>query len=96
MLVKIHATCEYFFTTANMADVKLETDFVEKRLFAVKKKTTYYTLSLTTNIMCCKLTIMLCIKIPWLLAEVGFQITIRYFTCKLGRMLLASLTVVLK
>ena len=32
LLVKIHATCEYFFTTANMADVKLETDFVEKRL----------------------------------------------------------------
>ena len=39
---------------------------------------------------------MLCIKIPWLLAEVGFQITMRYFTCKLGRMLLATLTVVLK
>ena len=28
-----------------MADVKLETDIVEKRLFAVKKKITYYTLS---------------------------------------------------
>ena len=39
---------------------------------------------------------MLCIKISWLLAEAGFQITIRYFTCKLGRMLLATLTVVLK
>ena len=26
-----------------MADVKLETDIVEKRLFAVKKKITYYT-----------------------------------------------------
>ena len=57
LLVKIHATCEYFFTTANMADVKLETDFVEKRLFAVKKKTTYYTLSLTRNVMFCKSTI---------------------------------------
>ena len=32
LLVKIHATCKYFFTTANMADVKLETDFVEKHL----------------------------------------------------------------
>ena len=31
-----------------------------------------------------------------LFAEVGFQITMRYFTCKLGRMLLATLTVVLK
>ena len=28
-----------------MADVKLETDIVEKRRFAVKKKTTYYTFS---------------------------------------------------
>lgn len=37
-----------FFTTANVADVKLETDTVEKRLFALKEKTTYYTRSLTT------------------------------------------------
>ena len=28
-----------------MADVKLETDIVEKLRFAVKKKTTYYTVS---------------------------------------------------
>ena len=28
-----------------MADVKLETDIVEKLRFAVKKKTTYYTFS---------------------------------------------------
>ena len=62
MLVKIHATWEYFFTTTNMADVKSEINFVEKHRFA----------------------------------EVGFQITMRYFTCKLGRMLLATLTVVLK
>ena len=32
----------------NVADVKLETDIVEKRLFAVKEKTTCYTPSLTT------------------------------------------------
>ena len=38
----------YFFTTANVADIKLETDIVEKHLLAVKKKTNYYTLSLTT------------------------------------------------
>ena len=37
----------YFFTTENVANVKLETDIVEKSLFAVKKKTTYGTLSLT-------------------------------------------------
>ena len=37
----------YFFTTANVADVKLETDIVEKHLFVMRKKTTYYTLSLT-------------------------------------------------
>ena len=38
----------YLFTKENVADVKLETDIVEKRLFGVKEKTTYYTLSLTT------------------------------------------------
>ena len=91
MLVKIHATCKYFFTTANMADVKLETGIVEKRLFTVKKKTTYYLLTCFLN-----QRFMLCIKIPWLLAEAGFQITIRYFTCKLRCMLLAMLTVVVK
>ena len=51
LLTKIHASCVYFFTTENVADVKLETDIVEKRLFAVKEKTTCYTLSLTTNIL---------------------------------------------
>ena len=43
----IHTSCMYFFTTANVADVKLETNIVEKHFFAVKEKTTYYTLSLT-------------------------------------------------
>jgi len=38
LLIKIHASCMYFFTTANVADVKLETDIVEKRLFVVRKK----------------------------------------------------------
>ena len=48
LLIKIHASCMYLFTKENVADVKLETDIVEKRLFGVKEKTTYYTLSLTT------------------------------------------------
>ena len=68
--------------TENVTDVKLETDIVEKRLFVVKEKTTYCTLSLTTiaNIMFCNQWF------PWLLLA---------FTCKLGCKLLAT-TVVLK
>ena len=83
---------------ANMADVKLETDIVEKRLFAVKKKTTYYSIHFLLLRTSCFVNqrFMLCIKIPWLFAEVRFQITMRYFTRKLGCMLLATLTVVLK
>ena len=37
-----------FLTTANVADVKLETDIVGKRLFAVKAEAIYYTLPLGT------------------------------------------------
>ena len=48
LLTKIHTSCVYFLTTENVADVKLETDIVEKRLFTVKEKTTYCTQSLTT------------------------------------------------
>ena len=79
-----------------MADVKLETDFVEKRLFTMKKKQLTIRFLLLGTSCFVNQQSMLCIKIPWLLAEVGFQITMRYFTCKLGRMLLATLTVVLK
>ena len=50
--------CMYFFTTANIADAKLETDIVKKRPFAVKKKTTYYTVSLTANVMFCPLSLL--------------------------------------
>ena len=49
--MKIYASCVYFFTTANVADVKLETKVVEKRLFVVKEKTNYYTFSLTNKTM---------------------------------------------
>ena len=34
-----------------MADAKLEANIVKKLPFSVKKKTTYYTLSLTANVM---------------------------------------------
>jgi len=88
LLIKIHASCVYFLTTANVADVKLETDIVEKRLFSVKKKTTYYTLSLTTIMLRSRTS---CFVINDFL---GCWLK-RYFTCKLGCMLLAT-TVVLK
>ena len=88
-LIKIHATCVYFFTTANVADIKLlETDIVEKRLFAVKEKTTYCTLSLTT--------IMLRSRTSCFVINDFLSCWLKhYFTCKLGCMLLAT-TVVLK
>ena len=63
-----------------MADVKLETDIVEKRLFAVKKKITYYTLStfpkylVNQRFMLCKF-LGCCLKS----SEKGFKITIRYW-----------------
>ena len=45
LLTKVHASCVYFFCN-NVADVKLETDIVEKCLFAVKEKqfATYFLL----------------------------------------------------
>ena len=46
----------YFFTTANMANEKLENDIVEKCPFTVKRKQ-HYTLSLTVNVMFCKSTV---------------------------------------
>ena len=41
LLIKIHESCVYLFTTSNVADLKLETNIVEKPLFTVKEKTTY-------------------------------------------------------
>ena len=53
-------SCVYFFTTANVADVKLETDIVEKHLFMVIEKTTlllytfsYYHCATIANVMVC-------------------------------------------
>ena len=76
------------FTTDNVADVKLETDIVEKHLFAVKEKTTSYTLFLTTIMLQSRTScfVMNDFLGCWLK---------RYFTCKLGSMLLAT-TVVLQ
>ena len=76
------------FTTDNVADVKLETDIVEKHLFAVKEKTTCYTLFLTTIMLQSRTScfVMNDFLGCWLK---------RYFTCKLGSMLLAT-TVVLQ
>ena len=60
-----------FFTTANVADVKLETDTVEKRPFAVKEKTTYYTRSLTTIMLRSRMSgFVINDYFTWLLAEV--------------------------
>ena len=86
LLTKIHASCVYFFTTENVADLKLETDIVEKRLFAVKEKTTCYTLSLTTNILRSRTS---CVVINDFL---GCWLK-RYCTCKLGCLLLATTVV---
>ena len=74
----------YFFTTANVADVKLETDIVGKRLFAVKAKTIYYTLSLDTiaNVTFCNQ------QFPWLLAEALFTVHENLDACYLPRRLL--------
>ena len=88
LLTKIHTSCMYFFTTENVADVKLETDIVEKRLFAVKEKTTCYTLPITTNMLRSRTS---CFVINDFL---GCWLK-RYFTCKLGCTFLAT-TVVLK
>ena len=64
-----------------MADVKLETEIVEKRLFAVKKILTIHVmlqLSLTSRTLLCKF--LSCLLRPS--AETGFQITTHYFTRK--------------
>ena len=82
LLLKIHASCVYFFATANVADVKLETNIVEKRLFAVKEKTTYYTLSLTMIMLRSRTS---CFIINDFLGCWQKH----YFTCKLGCMLLS-------
>ena len=73
-----------------MADVKLETDIVEKRLFGVKKKITYYTLS----------------TFPKYLVNQRFMLSCKFLGCCLKRgfklqhaigcMLLDTPTVVLK
>ena len=47
-----------FLYNGKMAEVKLETDIVEKHPFMVKKKTTYYTLSLTVTVMFCPLSLL--------------------------------------
>ena len=77
----IHASCMYFFTTANVADVKLETNIVEKHFFAVKEKTTYYTLSPTMIMLRLRTS---CFVINDFLGCWRKH----YFTCKLGCMLL--------
>ena len=61
LLTKIHASCVYFFTTENVADVKFETDIVEKRLLLYTF--CYYEHSTIANLMCCNQ------RFPWLLAE---------------------------
>ena len=83
-LVKIHASCVY----SKCSWYKLETDILEKCLFAVKKKTTYCTVSLTMIMLRSQTS---CFVINNFL---GYCLK-RYFTCKLGCMLLA-MTVVLK
>ena len=75
----------YFFTTANVAEVKLETDIVGKRLFAAKAKTIYYTLSLGTiaNVTFCNQ------RLPWLLlAEALFPVHVNLDACYLQHRLL--------
>ena len=72
LLTKIYASCVCFFTTENVADVKLETDIVEKRLFAVKEKTTCYTLSLTTIMLRSRTSCFCNQRFPWPLAEALF------------------------
>ena len=47
-----------FLYSGKMGEVKLETDIVEKHPFTVKKKTTYYTLSLTVTVMFCPLSLL--------------------------------------
>ena len=48
-----------FLYNGKMAEVKLETDIVEKHPYImVKKKTTYYTLSLTVTVMFCPLSLL--------------------------------------
>ena len=74
----------YFFTTANVADVKLETNIVEKRLFAVKEKTTYYTLTLTMIMLRSRTS---CFVINDFLGRWQKH----YFTCKLGCMFILYL-----
>ena len=83
LIPAVLASCVYFFTTENVADVKLETDIVEKRLFAVKEKTTCYTLSLTTIMLWSRMS---CFVIN---DSLGFWLKC-YFTCKLGCMLLST------
>ena len=60
------------FTTDNVADVKLETDIVEKRLFAVKEKTTCYTFCLTTDHATITNVMFYNRRFPSLLAEALF------------------------
>ena len=62
----------HVFHNRNVADVKLETDIVEKRLFAVKEKTTCYTLSLTTDHATIANLMFYNQRFPWMLAEALF------------------------
>ena len=88
LLIKVQTSCVYFFTTENVADVKLEMDIVEKRHFTLKEKTTYYTLSVTT--------IMLQSRTSCFVVKDFLGCWLKHnFTCKIGCMLLAT-TVVLK
>ena len=78
----------YFQCNSKCGWCKLETNIVEKRLFVVKKKTTYCTVSLTMIVLWSRTSCFIINDFLgcWLKC---------YFTCKLGCMFLAT-TVVLK
>ena len=87
LLIKIHASCMYFFTT-KYGWCKIWNWHCGKRLFVVKEETTYYTLSL--------IMIMLRSRTSCFVINDSLGCWLKCcFTCKLGCMLLA-MTVVLK
>ena len=74
LLTKIHASCVYFFTTENLADVKLETDIVEKMSFRGERENNllsvhflFYDHATIANVMFYNQ------RFPWLLAELLFD-----------------------
>ena len=88
LCIKIQASCVYFFTTANVADVKLETDIVGKRLFTVLKSESnllytfsWYDHAIIANVTFCNQ------RFPWLLAEALLTVHVNldagYLPCQL-------------